>query len=235
MKVHSIFRSISGEVNHFGQGGIATFIRLGGCNLRCKWCDTPLTQDRDSPFYKDVGNLALAIHVSELSDANRTVIITGGEPLLQRNELRDLVYFLMDKGMKVCVETNGSLPTFLVNDTSKFAWSLDWKPPSSGEHGSFLPENYYNCTKSSQIKCVVDTKDDLTTFLEWVELISDKFKKKKKKKGSCEPTLVISATSPEMLTESYKHIAILLTNNSPQVKNRRFFFNLQIHKILGLA
>jgi 7-carboxy-7-deazaguanine synthase len=93
-------------------GRTAAFVRLGRCNLACTWCDTPYTWDwsRHDP----------AVELQELStedilariDAMGPVallVVTGGEPLLQQRRLPPLLRGARDRGLRVEVETAGTL------------------------------------------------------------------------------------------------------------------------------
>jgi 7-carboxy-7-deazaguanine synthase len=85
------------------------FIRTSGCNLRCDWCDTPYTSWRPEGSRVAVGELLDRAAVSGC----RHVVVTGGEPLLQR-ELRPLTEALGAQGHHVTVETAGTLaPEFV--------------------------------------------------------------------------------------------------------------------------
>jgi organic radical activating enzyme len=103
LDVHSIFPTIQGEGPFVGQP--AVFLRLAGCNLQCPLCDTEYTQ----------GRLRLSVPVifdSILDHAppggyRPLIVITGGEPL--RQDIGPLVRFMIDKGYRVQIETNGSL------------------------------------------------------------------------------------------------------------------------------
>lgn len=121
-----IFRSIQGEGPHAGRE--RTFVRLSGCNLHCRWCDTaytwnwrgtPFVHDRDAPGkpYKfdpaqemiklEVGEAALRI----LSDLAEGVVITGGEPLMQTEAVISLIDAVRvhAKHALFDVETNGTI------------------------------------------------------------------------------------------------------------------------------
>lgn len=93
--VKEIFHTIQGEGPYSGVP--ATFIRLGGCNLQCTWCDTDYTQD--------LMHLQTGLIVDEMR--NHLVVITGGEPFAQR--IAPLVISLVQAGHIVQVETNGTL------------------------------------------------------------------------------------------------------------------------------
>jgi len=101
-----IFHSVQGEGYHSGIPSI--FIRFGGCNLRCPWCDT------DFDTWTD---MSIAEIVNELSkyDCDR-IIFTGGEPALQ--DLVTLSGFLKPLGYYLSIETNGTIE--IPSDT------IDW-------------------------------------------------------------------------------------------------------------
>jgi 7-carboxy-7-deazaguanine synthase len=100
--VAEVFSSIQGEGVLAGVPSF--FIRTSGCNLRCTWCDTPYTSWRAEGERRTVRELLAAAAVAGL----RHVVVTGGEPLLQR-ELGDLTHALADAGHHVTIETAGTL------------------------------------------------------------------------------------------------------------------------------
>jgi 7-carboxy-7-deazaguanine synthase len=123
MKIAEIFRSLQGEGKN--QGRICLFIRLAGCNLRCRWCDTPYAQEGGSEMSPD----------EVLEQVWRTnppyVCITGGEPLLQAAALEPLLSSLHTRGTIIDIETNG---TFDFTRFQRYASiCMDVKCPSSGE------------------------------------------------------------------------------------------------------
>jgi 7-carboxy-7-deazaguanine synthase len=123
MKIAEIFRSLQGEGKN--QGRICLFIRLAGCNLRCRWCDTPYAQEGGSEMSPD----------AVLEQVWRTnppyVCITGGEPLMQAAALEPLLASLHTRGTIIDIETNG---TFDFTRFQRYASiCMDVKCPSSGE------------------------------------------------------------------------------------------------------
>jgi len=128
MRVHSLFQSINGEVCSSHQGSICTFIRLQGCNQRCKWCDTPSSLDPRGRTEASIEDILKQMNRLEIYTPN--VTITGGEPLLQIDELASLVEKLVILKYKVSVETNGSLSWMPLWGLCSIV--MDIKPPSSG-------------------------------------------------------------------------------------------------------
>jgi 7-carboxy-7-deazaguanine synthase len=107
MFVAETFTSIQGEGTLAGVPSF--FIRTSGCNLRCAWCDTPYTSWRPEGSRQGVDDLVAAAAASGC----RHVVVTGGEPLLQR-ELPRLAAALTAAGHHLTVETAGTLaPEFV--------------------------------------------------------------------------------------------------------------------------
>ena len=94
--LNSIFSSIQGEGRNVGRP--ATFIRFATCNLKCAWCDTHRTEH----LVASVPEVLKSVE----KHGNKSVIITGGEPTIQRG-LSELVRALKGAGYWVALETNG--------------------------------------------------------------------------------------------------------------------------------
>ena len=97
-----IFYSIQGE--GFYSGKPAIFVRLGGCDVGCVWCDVKESwNEKDHPF------LAIQEILDELSQYPcKTLIITGGEPLMY--DLKQLTECLKSEGYRLHLETSGAYP-----------------------------------------------------------------------------------------------------------------------------
>ncbi len=127
-----IFRSIQGEGTNIGE--ISVFIRLSMCNLSCTWCDTPYTWDwRNHDFYNEV--MEISIPQAEkliLGFKTSHLVITGGEPLLQQNELIDLTTALKQRGFFNEIETNGTIVPTTKALESISQWNVSLKTNNSG-------------------------------------------------------------------------------------------------------
>jgi 7-carboxy-7-deazaguanine synthase len=100
LDVVNIFKTIQGEGAYAGTPAI--FIRLGGCNLKCSFCDTEF----DNYTNLHIDNIVKKI--TELAvNTVKLVVITGGEPF--RQDLSELCDLLLDIGLKVQIETNGTI------------------------------------------------------------------------------------------------------------------------------
>ena len=96
--IHEIYRSIQGETSFAGRP--CTLVRLSGCNLRCRWCDTP------QAFHGGTRLPRAEVVRQALELGTPIVLVTGGEPLLQPAAL-PLLQDLCDAGRTVMLETSG--------------------------------------------------------------------------------------------------------------------------------
>lgn len=100
LEVKKIFPTLQGEGPYTGWP--AVFVRLGGCNLACAFCDT------DFEGYAEKTLAEIVAEVKKLAgDTRKLVVITGGEPL--RQNIVPLCEVLLKEGFKVQIETNGTL------------------------------------------------------------------------------------------------------------------------------
>ncbi|HZX68626.1 MAG TPA: 7-carboxy-7-deazaguanine synthase QueE [Candidatus Elarobacter sp.] len=107
LQLAEIFYSVQGEGTWTGTP--AVFVRLAGCNLSCSFCDT----DYALAFFASVSDVVA--RVRDAGGACPMVILTGGEPLAQR-ETGPLIDALRADGRRVHIESNGTLPTELPHD-----------------------------------------------------------------------------------------------------------------------
>lgn len=129
-----IFASVQGE--GASAGVPSTFVRLALCNLRCAWCDTAYTWDwerydrAEQTLELEAG--AVVERVSWLPPSN--VVVTGGEPLVQRRELAELLPALKARGYRIEVETNGTIPPGELSGLVD-QWNVSPKLAHSGNEG----------------------------------------------------------------------------------------------------
>lgn len=103
--------TVQGEGTSLGRR--ASFIRLGGCNLSCSWCDSPYTWDaRRHDLRRELLRREIAGVVDEvLGHGTPVVVITGGEPLLHQRQpaWARLLSLLGEAGREIEIETNGTV------------------------------------------------------------------------------------------------------------------------------
>ena len=117
------FYTLQGEGYH--QGKAAYFIRLGGCDVGCVWCDVKESWDAAKHPLLDVGGLMLEVKKTPA----QIVVITGGEPLM--HNLDELTASLHSKGLKPHIETSGAYP---------LSGSWDWICVSPKKFKAPLPQ-----------------------------------------------------------------------------------------------
>jgi len=168
--VAEVFASIQGE--GILAGTPSFFIRTSGCNLRCRWCDTPYTSWKPEGQRRSVAELVELAGRAGL----RHVVVTGGEPLLQR-ELPALCQALAASGHHVTVETAGTLaPSFVCH-----LLSVSPKTTNSDPEGAWQARHQelrlnrrplrdlLAGHREYQLKFVVQGEEDMPEILQLVE------------------------------------------------------------------
>ena len=149
LRITEIFYSLQGETRTSGLPTV--FIRLTGCPLRCKYCDTDYAFS--GGHWMDTKEI-----LSEVKKYNTPYItVTGGEPLAQPGCL-GLLKELCDKGYKVSLETSGALT--VENVDQRVTKIMDLKTPASNESGSNMWDNLQWISDKDQIKFVICDEQD---------------------------------------------------------------------------
>ncbi|HTY12762.1 MAG TPA: 7-carboxy-7-deazaguanine synthase QueE [Candidatus Omnitrophota bacterium] len=152
-QISEIFSSYQGEGPYIGERQV--FVRFAGCNLACQFCDTPQALSL-SPSYKVMhdhpvseNNPATAArlleHVSSFlktAGLHHSLAVTGGEPLLQVDFLKNFLPQVKELKLPVYLETNGVLPKHLqeVIDLVDIV-SMDFKLPSATGQSPYWTEH----------------------------------------------------------------------------------------------
>ncbi len=105
-KISEVFDSIQGEGLYLGERQV--FVRFFGCNLNCRFCDTKLT----SFMEYDPKELYEELKIYS-SNRHHSISFTGGEPLLQKDFLKEILKLTHKENLKNYLETNGTLPEAL--------------------------------------------------------------------------------------------------------------------------
>jgi 7-carboxy-7-deazaguanine synthase len=201
MLISEIFHSLQGEGKN--QGKPCIFVRCAGCNLSCRWCDTAYAREGGS-----------MMSVQEVMDRVSTlgysyVCITGGEPLLQKEEVSELARHLHHQGIEVDIETNGTCDFSSLQ--AYVSICMDIKCPSSGEESDLglIPL----LTENDAVKFVVQDETDCR----YVSKIL-----------SAHPRKGEAFISP-VYGSDYRSIADYVLEHHLPVR-----FQLQLHRILGV-
>ncbi len=152
------FISINGEGQHAGE--LALFIRFTGCDLRCAWCDTMWANEPDAPHKKVTADDLLGIAEDAMAQGVGNVTLTGGEPLLQEG-ISELITALVKLGLRVEIETNGSVALAPFTGEHRPVFTMDYKLPSSGMEKKMLIENIPLLKTDDTLKFVCGSAEDL--------------------------------------------------------------------------
>lgn len=146
------FYTLQGEGFH--QGKAAYFIRLGGCDVGCVWCDVKESWDAEKHPKESIESL-----VSEVKKtAAKIVIITGGEPLI--HPLDELTSALQHEGLACHLETSGAHP---------FSGNWEWVCLSPKKFKAPLPGSLQ---KANELKVVVYHPSDLAWAEQYAALVN---------------------------------------------------------------
>lgn len=127
------------------------FVRLTGCPLRCRYCDTAYA-------FSGGEILSLEAILAEVDGYTpRYVTVTGGEPLAQEN-CHALLRALCDRGYEVSLETGGAMDVSRVDP--RVVKVMDLKTPGSGEAHRNLEANVRHLLPHDQVKFVICDRDD---------------------------------------------------------------------------
>jgi len=154
LPVMEAFYTLQGEGFH--QGKAAYFIRLGGCDVGCFWCDVKESWDADKHPLKTIEEI-----ISEAKKfPGRLAVITGGEPLM--HDLTELTAALKEEGFQTNIETSGSSPL-----TGTWDWICLSPKKFKAPLSEILP-------LANELKVVVYNKTDF----KWAEQYAAKVSKK---------------------------------------------------------
>jgi len=182
-----IFHSIQGEGKNMGQPSV--FIRTSLCNLHCIWCDTDYTWNWENtrfehnydsrPGYKKykMAEMILEKSAAEIYEiVEKTnclnIILTGGEPMLQQEELVELMQFFRGKNKDYFfeIETNGTLVPTREFDTLVNQYNVSPKLANSNNSKKLREKKaayeYFSASEKSIFKFVISDETDLEEVLE---------------------------------------------------------------------
>lgn len=173
--VIEIFQSISGE--GISAGNLVSFVRTGGCDLRCTWCDTKYSFVESGTEVRMM--LPEEIEKELLQLGCSDIICTGGEPLEQGKVKRLLPAWLSSVGFTVHIETSGAsalyskaeLKTFDI-ERNEISYCMDIKCPGSVMSDKNLYTNIPLLNGDDEIKFVVSNREDMDFAMK----IIDKYK-----------------------------------------------------------
>jgi len=175
MRISEIFYSLQGE--GFLTGAPSAFVRLAGCPLRCRWCDTKYAWDQTAGAHYSIEKIVQTVQQTQ----SKFVVITGGEPMINP-DLPQLVQKLKASEKHITIETAGivfipALPCDLMSISPKLSNSTPDDPKLAAVHEDSrldvvvlreLIDNY-----NYQLKFVVDSQADLPEIQQTIEQIGN--------------------------------------------------------------
>ena len=175
MNVNEIFYSLQGE--GFLAGAPSAFIRLAGCPLRCRWCDTKYAWDQTAGTHYSIAKIVQTVQ----QWPSQYAVITGGEPMIN-SDLPQLVNELKTSNKHITIETAGiafipDMPCDLISISPKLSNSTPDDPELATIHEDSrldvavlreLIDNYEH-----QLKFVVDSETDLPEIQQTIEEIGN--------------------------------------------------------------
>ncbi|NML37106.1 7-carboxy-7-deazaguanine synthase QueE [Chitinophaga sp. G-6-1-13] len=156
LPVMESFYTLQGE--GYYQGKAAYFIRLGGCDVGCHWCDVKESWDALKHPQREITDIV----EEAAAHPGRLAVITGGEPLM--HNLDALTKALHKKGFRTHMETSGSSP---------LSGNWDWITLSPKKFKAPLPEV---CKVASELKVVIFNKSDFAWAEKYAALVSKQCK-----------------------------------------------------------
>ena len=149
------FYTIQGEGHYSGQPFY--FIRLGGCDVGCHWCDVKESWDHNQHQFIEVDDL-----IKDVKEHTSNVVITGGEPLMWN--LSELTKRFKENNIKLHLETSG---------VYEMSGNWDWVCLSPKK--KMLPKQEIY-SKANELKVIIYNNDDFKFAIQESEKVSSKCK-----------------------------------------------------------
>lgn len=150
--VMEAFATVQGEGAHSGTP--CWFIRLGGCDVGCVWCDVKESWDADAHPRQSVKDMV----ANAVESGRQTVVVTGGEPAM--HDLSDLTMGLRKAGLKLHIETSGA---------HALSGQWDWVTLSPKKFKACREDVY---SAAHELKVVVFHRSDMDWAAEHAEKVS---------------------------------------------------------------
>ncbi|MBS1761391.1 MAG: 4Fe-4S cluster-binding domain-containing protein [Bacteroidetes bacterium] len=150
------FYTIQGE--GYWQGSAAYFIRLGGCDVGCVWCDVKESWDVTAHPSRTIKSLLTEVKTT----AAKIVVVTGGEPLM--HNLENLTRIFKENGLQLNIETSGSSP---------LSGEWDWICLSPKKFKKPLPDILL---RASELKIIIYNKSDFKWAEEYASQVNNNCK-----------------------------------------------------------
>ena len=215
IEINKIYPSIMGETNYWGQGIPVTIIRFQGCSLKCRYCDTKEARKKGGGTLLKIKQILKEVKKYKI---NR-VLITGGEPLEQSDELQLLITMLHFEGYGICIETNGMHSIGDMDTLFVDCLVVDWKSHIDGYQNDMLVSEIQYLGENDFVKFLIYDHSDFVNAKKFV-VANDHL----------DVNFAFSAISYNKSINS----AILTEWLIKEPSLQHCLLNVQIHKLIGL-
>lgn len=238
-RIFEIFSSLQGEGIYLGERHL--FVRFMGCNLSCRYCDTPARLIRDLPAKVEKNTAPNPFSVEQLLETvnklnqpknlHQALVLTGGEPLMQVDFLKNFLPRAAGLNLLIYLETNGTLPDRLaeiIEDVDIIA--MDMKIESATGLSSYFEQHrkFLEIAQKREVfvKVVVTKESKASEIIEVSDVIA-----------AFKPSLplVLQPVTPGGVIKyrpSAEHILALHAVAKRKLENVRVI--PQVHTLLGL-
>ncbi len=145
MLISEFFYSVQGEGLLAGVPSV--FVRTSGCNLRCRWCDTPYASSEPEGEQQTVEEIVGRVR----EHPARHVVLTGGEPMLAKG-IRDLAGALKEVGYHITIETAGTIePDGIACDLASLSPKLADSTPDAEQFGEGWSKRHEECRIQQEV------------------------------------------------------------------------------------
>ena len=178
MLISELFYSVQGEGLLAGVPSV--FVRTSGCNLRCRWCDTPYASSEPEGEQQTVEEIVARVREYPA----RHVVLTGGEPMLAKG-IEDLAGRLKEAGYHITIETAGTIePDGIACDLASLSPKLADSTPDAEQFGEGWAKrheesriqqevlNAWAVAYSCQFKFVVSDSGDMEEIEKILEAVT---------------------------------------------------------------
>jgi len=178
MLISELFYSVQGEGLLAGVPSV--FVRTSGCNLRCRWCDTPYASSEPEGEQQTVEEIVARVREYPA----RHVVLTGGEPMLAKG-IEDLAGMLKEAGYHITIETAGTIePDGIACDLASLSPKLADSTPDAEQFGEGWSKrheesriqqevlNAWAVAYSCQFKFVVSDSGDMEEIEKILEAVT---------------------------------------------------------------
>jgi 7-carboxy-7-deazaguanine synthase len=221
LRISEIFTSVQGEGSLIGVPSV--FVRLSGCNLRCRWCDTPYASWNPEGPIQTIDQIVEEVTSSGVDH----VVLTGGEPMIF-DPIEDLCSRLSEAGKHITIETAGtqfrtvkcdlmSISPKLANSTPDATEHSEWAARHDSVRSNLEPLTQLIQAYPYQLKFVV-APETIQQDIQEIEALLAKI-------GPVPPSRVLlmpEGVSEERVTEGMKAIA-------PEAVRRNFRLSPRLH------